>query len=185
MVQNLTFKIIRRMRSLIFNQNHEEKRLQNIHPWASRRWEKWLVRRSQILVETHTGSDPPLPGAPARVKDCYNVTSPRVTCHVSRALTNRLLWPEDFSCHKKLFIIELVTRAFLRTCVSGSGDYQILKRFVFRMRVWHLSSFGRGKYPQYLSSVLVVSSLALLKHPFNNSISFVMCFLEMLLKATS
>ena len=129
------------------------KRLQNTHPWASRRWEKWLVRRSQILVETHTGSDPPLPGALARVKDCYNVTSPRVTCHVSRALTNRLLWPEDFSCHKKLFIIELVTRAFLRTCVSGSGDYQILKRFVFRMRVWHLSSFGRGKYPHYLSLV--------------------------------
>ena len=110
---------------------------------------------------------------PSRVKDCYSVTSPRVTCHVSRAVTTRLLWPEDFSCHKKLFIIELVTRAFLRTCVSGSGDYQILKRFVFRMCVWHLSSFGRGKYQHYLYSVLVV---AFLKHPFNNSISFVICF---------
>ena len=121
----------------------EYERLQNIHPWASRRWEKWLVRRSQILVETRTGSDPPLQGAPARVKDCYNVTSPRVTCHVSRALTNRLLWPEDFSCHKKLFIIELVTRALLRTGVSGSGDYQALKWFVFWMCVWHWSNFGR------------------------------------------
>ena len=88
-----------RMRSLIFDQKDKKKAITSprtqkttkYSPMSVTCWEKWLVRRSQILVETHTGSDPPLPGAPARVKDCYNVTSPRVTCHVSRALTNRLL----------------------------------------------------------------------------------------------
>ena len=151
MVQNLLFKIIMRMRSLIFDVGKihllEYERLQNIHPWASRRWEKWLVRRSQILVETRTGSDPPLPRSSCPGKGLLQrYSSP---CDVSRALTNRLLWPEDFSCHKKLFIMELVTRAVLRTCVSGSGDYQALKWFVFWMCVWHWSNFGREKYPNY------------------------------------
>ena len=135
-VQNLTFKIIRRMRSLIFNQNHEEKKTTKYLPMSVTSLGEMVSEKKSNIGRNPHGKWPTPPRSSCQGKGLsQRYISP---CDVSRALTNRLIRPEDFSCHKKLFIIELVTRAFLRTCVSGSGDYQILKRFVFRMRVWHL-----------------------------------------------